>query len=156
MVTVCTASFNIQTPWILPTQCIYMFHMVLTINNDCFLKRHYLADHFRGEITCFLWGSIWIFMYYSGEIQSLIFNSFILSKIRAQIIFSAHKKSPHPNPLSFSLPKSLPSLSRTCTRTSGHCLHTLKAGKCFCPSLPKCSRCNYPIPTSLPSIFFSL
>jgi hypothetical protein len=35
-----TALFYILKFWILPTECICMLHMVLTINRDCFSKQH--------------------------------------------------------------------------------------------------------------------
>jgi hypothetical protein len=39
VVTVCTTFFNTPKLCILPTQCIYVFRMVLTINSDCFPKQ---------------------------------------------------------------------------------------------------------------------
>jgi hypothetical protein len=40
VVAVCTNLFDVQKLCILPTQCIYVFHMVLTINSDYFPKQH--------------------------------------------------------------------------------------------------------------------
>jgi hypothetical protein len=37
---VCTTCYNIQKLCILPTQCIYVFRMILTINSDYFPKQH--------------------------------------------------------------------------------------------------------------------
>jgi hypothetical protein len=37
---ICTARFNILKFWVLPTEYICVFHMVLTINSDCFSKQH--------------------------------------------------------------------------------------------------------------------
>jgi hypothetical protein len=35
-----TTSFNILKLCILPTECIFVFRVVLTINSDCFPKQH--------------------------------------------------------------------------------------------------------------------
>jgi hypothetical protein len=40
VVYMCTTYFNTKKPFILPTQCIYVFRMVLTVNSDCFPKQH--------------------------------------------------------------------------------------------------------------------
>jgi hypothetical protein len=40
VVTKCTICFNILKFYILHTQCICVFRMVLTINSDCFHKQH--------------------------------------------------------------------------------------------------------------------
>jgi hypothetical protein len=40
VVTICTNLFHVQKPSILPTQCIYVFPMILTINSDCLPKQH--------------------------------------------------------------------------------------------------------------------
>jgi hypothetical protein len=40
VVSICTTCSNILQPIILTTQCIYVFHMILTINSDCFPKQH--------------------------------------------------------------------------------------------------------------------
>jgi hypothetical protein len=37
---ICTARFNILKLRILPTQCIYVFRVILTINSDYFPKQH--------------------------------------------------------------------------------------------------------------------
>jgi hypothetical protein len=47
---------------ILPTQCVCVLHMVLTINSDCFQKRHEPVGLRSGDITCFLWGTNWMFI----------------------------------------------------------------------------------------------
>jgi hypothetical protein len=39
VVTICATFYNIQKLCILPTQCIYVFRMVLTVNSDCFPKQ---------------------------------------------------------------------------------------------------------------------
>jgi hypothetical protein len=38
--TVYTAYVNFSFVYILPTECICVFHMVLKINSDCFPKQH--------------------------------------------------------------------------------------------------------------------
>jgi hypothetical protein len=38
--TIYTTFFNTLKLRILPTQCIFVFRMVLTINSDCFPKQH--------------------------------------------------------------------------------------------------------------------
>jgi hypothetical protein len=40
VVTICTTFFNILKLYILPTQCICVFRMVLTVNSDCFPQQH--------------------------------------------------------------------------------------------------------------------
>jgi hypothetical protein len=41
--------------YILPTtQCVCVLHMVLTINSDCFHKRHEPVGLCSGEVTCSL------------------------------------------------------------------------------------------------------
>jgi hypothetical protein len=40
VVTIYTTCFNTLKLCILPTQCIYVFPMVLTINSDCFPRQH--------------------------------------------------------------------------------------------------------------------
>jgi hypothetical protein len=40
VVTICTTRFNTLKLYILPTRCTCVFHMVLTVNSDCFLKQH--------------------------------------------------------------------------------------------------------------------
>jgi hypothetical protein len=39
-VTICTICFDILKLCILPTECICVFRVVLTINSDCFPKQH--------------------------------------------------------------------------------------------------------------------
>jgi hypothetical protein len=52
-----TTFFNILKLWILFTECVCMFHMVLTIHCDYFLKNHQLVDFCIGDVKCFLWGT---------------------------------------------------------------------------------------------------
>jgi hypothetical protein len=40
VVTICTTCYNTLKLCILPTQCICVFRVVLTINTDCFPKQH--------------------------------------------------------------------------------------------------------------------
>jgi hypothetical protein len=40
VVTICITCVNTLNLPILPTECIYVFRMVLTINSDCFPKQH--------------------------------------------------------------------------------------------------------------------
>jgi hypothetical protein len=39
-VTICTTSLNIKWLFALPTLCIWVFRMILTVNSDSFRKRH--------------------------------------------------------------------------------------------------------------------
>jgi hypothetical protein len=38
---------------ILPTECVSVLHMVLTINSDCFHKRHEPVGSCSGDVTCY-------------------------------------------------------------------------------------------------------
>jgi hypothetical protein len=69
--TIRTTCFNTLNLCILPTECIYVFRMVLTIDSDCFPKQHYPVGLCSGDVMCFLWGTNWILIYYLEEIQSL-------------------------------------------------------------------------------------
>jgi hypothetical protein len=40
VVIICTTHFNMPQLWILPKDCICVFHLVLTVNCDHFLKQH--------------------------------------------------------------------------------------------------------------------
>jgi hypothetical protein len=40
MVIICTTRFNIRQLWILPKDCICVFHLDLTVNCDHFPKQH--------------------------------------------------------------------------------------------------------------------
>jgi hypothetical protein len=71
VVTICTTCFNMLKLYIPPTQCICVFHMVLTINSDCFPKHHELVGIWNGDVTCFLCGTNCSFIYYLEKIQSL-------------------------------------------------------------------------------------
>jgi hypothetical protein len=54
MVTICTNFFNILKLCNLPTECICVFHMVLTINIDCFTELHQRVNLRGGDAVCFL------------------------------------------------------------------------------------------------------
>jgi hypothetical protein len=56
--------------YILPTECLCVFRMVLTINSDRFPKQHKEVDLCSREVIGFLWGTYWIFIRYLEEIQS--------------------------------------------------------------------------------------
>jgi len=40
VVTICTAKFNVQKLYVLPTLCIYVFYIDLRTNGDIFNKQH--------------------------------------------------------------------------------------------------------------------
>jgi hypothetical protein len=63
-VTICTTRFNTLKLCILPTQCICVFRMVLTINSHSFRKQHEQVALCSGDVVCFLWGTNWICIYY--------------------------------------------------------------------------------------------
>jgi hypothetical protein len=50
----CTACVNTLQICIVPTQCICVFRMVLTINSDCFPKQHLPTGVYSGDVMCFL------------------------------------------------------------------------------------------------------
>jgi hypothetical protein len=50
--------------------CIYVFHMILRINSDYFLKQRQPVDLCNGEVLCFLCGTDWILKYYLDELHS--------------------------------------------------------------------------------------
>jgi hypothetical protein len=50
VVTICTTCFKMPKLCNVPTQCIYVFHMVLTIKSNSFPKQHQLI----GEVMFFL------------------------------------------------------------------------------------------------------
>jgi hypothetical protein len=54
VVTICTAFFNIRELFVLPTECIYEFHVILSVNSDYFLKQQKQVDLCNGEVLCFL------------------------------------------------------------------------------------------------------
>jgi hypothetical protein len=58
-----TICFNKLKLWILPTKCICVFRMVLTINSDCFPKQHYPVGLCSGDVMHLLWGTNWILIY---------------------------------------------------------------------------------------------
>jgi hypothetical protein len=53
----------VQSLCILYTQCVYMFHMILTINSDYFPKQNQTFGLCSGHVMCFLWGTNWILIY---------------------------------------------------------------------------------------------
>jgi hypothetical protein len=50
VVTIYTIFFNILTLWVLPTECICVFHMVFTVNSDSFPKQHWPVGPCSGDI----------------------------------------------------------------------------------------------------------
>jgi hypothetical protein len=71
VVSIYTTRFNTLKLCILPTQCICVFRMVLTMNSDCFLKQHFPVGLCSGDVMCFLWNTNWNYIYYLEEIPSL-------------------------------------------------------------------------------------
>jgi hypothetical protein len=53
-VTICTTHFNAPELGILPTDCIFVFRMILAINSDCFPKPHKPVWLCIGDVMCFL------------------------------------------------------------------------------------------------------
>jgi hypothetical protein len=49
--------------------CICVFHVILRMNSDHFLKQHLPVDLWNGEVLCFLCGTAWILKYYSEELR---------------------------------------------------------------------------------------
>jgi hypothetical protein len=90
---VCTICYNAQKLCILPTECIYVFHIVLSIISDYFPKRHYSLCLCSRDIMCFLWGMNWIFISYwhVGHCPS---SCFLFKKRR----FGDWTPSPSPSP----------------------------------------------------------
>jgi hypothetical protein len=64
--------------------CIYMFHKILKINNDYFLKQRHPADLCNDKVLWFLCGTDWILNYYLVELRLQ----------RVNIILRAHKDFP--------------------------------------------------------------
>jgi hypothetical protein len=54
VVNMCTTCFNNQYLCILPTECIYGFHMILRVNRDDSPKQSYPIGLCNGEVLCFL------------------------------------------------------------------------------------------------------
>jgi hypothetical protein len=54
MVNICTTCLNIKENCILPTQCICVFRMILTINSDYFPNQHYPVGLCSGDVMRFL------------------------------------------------------------------------------------------------------
>jgi hypothetical protein len=66
----CTTCFIIQKLCILPTQFVYVFHMILTANSDYFSNSiHQLVFCYRGAV-CLLRGRDWNFKYYFCELKA--------------------------------------------------------------------------------------
>jgi hypothetical protein len=63
MVIICPTCFNNNSSF-----CIYVFHMILTINRDYFLKQHQPVNLCNGNVLCFLCGKEWILKYYLDEL----------------------------------------------------------------------------------------
>ena len=70
MVIICTTCFNVQTLCILPTQCIYMFRMILAVNCHYFPKQHQPLVLCNGDAVFSLWFTIWFFISYLNQSQS--------------------------------------------------------------------------------------
>jgi hypothetical protein len=56
---------------ILPTECLYVFDIILPANSDCFRKEHQEAGLCTGDVMCLLWGKNWNCVYYLEEFQCL-------------------------------------------------------------------------------------
>jgi hypothetical protein len=54
LATVCTAVFGVQNFYILPTQCVYVFCVVLRINNNYFSMQHELIGFMNKRDGMFL------------------------------------------------------------------------------------------------------
>jgi len=72
MAIICTTFFNIQTLCILPTQCIYVFYMVLAVNCHYFPKQHQPIVLCDGDAVLSLWCAIWFLISYLNQRQSSI------------------------------------------------------------------------------------
>lgn len=72
MVIICTTCFNIQTLCILPTHCIYVFHMTLAVNCNYFPKQHQPIVLCNGDAVFSLWCKIWFYISYLNQRQSSI------------------------------------------------------------------------------------
>jgi hypothetical protein len=113
VVTICTTCFNILKLCSLPTECICVFRTVLTIHSDCSLKQHEPLGFCSGDVTCFLWGTNWIFIYYQEEIQSLkVYLLFILAYFRSLGEFINFMRSPSSMCVSVPPPQLFPLLNR--------------------------------------------
>jgi hypothetical protein len=71
VVTICTTCFSILQLWILRTECICAFRMVLTINCDFLPKQHLPVGIRSGNVMCFLRGKKWNLIYYLEELHPL-------------------------------------------------------------------------------------
>lgn len=72
MVIICTTCFNIQILCVLPTQCIYVFHMILAVNCCYFPKQHQPIVLCNGDAVFSLWCTIWFFISYLNRCHSSI------------------------------------------------------------------------------------
>jgi hypothetical protein len=65
---------SMYNQYILPTKCICVFRMVLTINSESFPKHHYPVWLCSGDIICFLWGANYAFWPHSVSVCSVWFS----------------------------------------------------------------------------------
>ena len=63
MVNICTAKFNVQKFYFLPTQYIYVFSMDLRTNSNYFPTQHLLTGLYNCDGVCLLCGTKVTFMY---------------------------------------------------------------------------------------------
>jgi len=61
MVTLVTFRLNIENSYVLPTQCIYVFHTDLRTNSDYFHVHHWLIGFYNRVGACLLRGTDWVF-----------------------------------------------------------------------------------------------
>jgi hypothetical protein len=52
---------NIHKPYVLPTQCIYVFCVDLRTNSDYFRIQHQQIGFYNRDGVCFLRGTDWMF-----------------------------------------------------------------------------------------------
>jgi hypothetical protein len=77
MVTICTTRFKIKLISILPTECIYVFHTILTINGDS--KQQYLIGFVR-EMKC-------VFCKAGTEVLNIIYITSCLNGLTRKILW---------------------------------------------------------------------
>jgi len=53
--------FNIHRLYVLPTQCIYVFYVVLRTNSDYFPTQHKLTGFYNRDEKCLQRGTDWVF-----------------------------------------------------------------------------------------------
>jgi hypothetical protein len=51
VLTVCTIIFDMLKLWILPTECIFVFRLVLAINGHCSPKQHCPVGPSSGDVA---------------------------------------------------------------------------------------------------------